>query len=404
LHITLKPRSFNLSLIRTQKGNIYDFAREIVMKIGFINSRYVSAIIFVLLALSAIPHASGTVINFSGQLDYVALDAGGAVYSNVPLGTDFFGAIDDVTFSGFISDGTTLTPFGCCIAAGGLSVENNKALDASEAMILNALGLTLSAGDEVDSINIEGDVLTASGGRIEIGLSYIFDASIFSDDSLSNYPFDPNDLDLALFFIAEFDTLGKEIYSAVGLINQFIDVPPGYWAEAAIYKIYNAGITKGCSQTPLMYCPENPVIRTQMAVFLERAIHGSSFTPPSAIGIFADVPVSYWAADWIEQFYYDGITSGCNTNPLRYCPYNNVTRAQMAIFLLRSKHGKNYTPPAATGIFSDVPVSYWASAWIEQLYKEGITTGCSTGPLRYCPENSVTRAQMAVFMMRTFGL
>ena len=96
----------------------------------------------------------------------------------------------------------------------------------------------------------------------------------------------------------------------------FIDVPPGYWAYDAIYKIYNAGITKGCSQTPLMYCPEGTVTRAQMAVFLGRAVHGSSFTPPSPTGIFDDVSVSYWAADWIEQFYNDGITSGCNTNPV----------------------------------------------------------------------------------------
>jgi len=184
----------------------------------------------------------------------------------------------------------------------------------------------------------------------------------------------------------------------------FVDAPPGYWAEDAIYKIYNAGITTGCSNIPLRYCPENPTNRTQMAVFLGRAVHGSSFTPPSPTGIFDDVSVSYWAADWIEQFYNDGITGGCNTNPLQYCPTNPVTRAQMAIFLLRAKHGSSYTPLPATGIFNDVPTSYWAAAWIEQLYNEGITTGCSTNPLKYCPENSVTRAQMAVFIMRTFGL
>ena len=184
----------------------------------------------------------------------------------------------------------------------------------------------------------------------------------------------------------------------------FQDVPPGYWAEEAIYKIYNAGITTGCSQNPLRYCPENPTNRTQMAVFLGRAIHGSSFIPPTPTGIFDDVPVSYWAADWIEQFYNDGITSGCSTNPLRYCPESSVTRAQMAIFLLRAKHGSSYIPPLAEGIFEDVPVTYWAADWIEQLYQEGITTGCTTNPLRYCPENTVTRAQMAVFLVRTFGL
>ena len=71
-----------------------------------------------------------------------------------------------------------------------------------------------------------------------------------------------------------------------------------------------------------------------MAVFLERSINGSSFTPPSATGIFDDVLVSYWAVDWIEQLYDDGITTGCSSNPLQYCPDGDVTRATMAIFLL----------------------------------------------------------------------
>jgi hypothetical protein len=76
----------------------------------------------------------------------------------------------------------------------------------------------------------------------------------------------------------------------------------------------------------------------------------------------------------------------------------------MAVFLLRAKHGKNYTPPKATGIFDDVPVTHWAADWIEQLCNEGITTGCQTSPLRYCPDRSVRRDAMAVFLMRTFGL
>jgi hypothetical protein len=76
----------------------------------------------------------------------------------------------------------------------------------------------------------------------------------------------------------------------------------------------------------------------------------------------------------------------------------------MAVFLLRSKHGASYTPPAVgsgTG-FGDVPPDYWAAAWIKQLVTEGITSGCGGG--NYCPEAPVTRAQMAVFLVRTFGL
>ncbi|PWB76779.1 MAG: hydrolase Nlp/P60, partial [Anaerolineales bacterium] len=58
-----------------------------------------------------------------------------------------------------------------------------------------------------------------------------------------------------------------------------------------------------------------------------------------------------------------------------FCPDTPVTRAQMAVFLLKSKHGVSYTPPAATGVFTDVPVGYWADKWIEQLAAEGITGG-----------------------------
>jgi hypothetical protein len=143
-----------------------------------------------------------------------------------------------------------------------------------------------------------------------------------------------------------------------------------------------------------------------MAVFLERGLHYPNlFTPPAGTGaVFADVPLGYWALDWIEQFFTDGITNGCGTGPLIYCPDNSVTRAQMAVFLLRAKHGADYVPPAAVGVFSDVPGNYWAAAWIEQLYAEGITTGCGTNPLTYCPEGLVTRAQMAVFLVRTFNL
>jgi hypothetical protein len=87
-----------------------------------------------------------------------------------------------------------------------------------------------------------------------------------------------------------------------------------------------------------------------------------------------------------------------------YCPDDLVTRAQMAVFLLRSMNGEDYTPPSAAGIFGDVPVTHWASDWIEQLYDEGITGGCSTDPPLYCPDDTVNRAQMAVFIVRAIDL
>jgi hypothetical protein len=119
---------------------------------------------------------------------------------------------------------------------------------------------------------------------------------------------------------------------------------------------------------------------------------------------FADVPPTHSAYKFIEILYANGITSGCSQSPLKYCPSNPVTRAQMAVFLLRAKHGSSYAPPAATGIFADVSAGNAARAWIEQLYNENITSGCSQSPLKYCPSTSVTRAQMAVFLTKTFNL
>jgi hypothetical protein len=118
--------------------------------------------------------------------------------------------------------------------------------------------------------------------------------------------------------------------------------------------------------------------------------------------LFADVPVpgKEWMEPWIVAFYQHGITTGCGVSPLRYCPENRVTRAEMAVFLLRAIHGASYVPPAPTHDFADVPVTgkEWMEPWIEQFYTEGITTGCGGG--NYCPENNVTRAEMAVFVLR----
>lgn len=184
----------------------------------------------------------------------------------------------------------------------------------------------------------------------------------------------------------------------------FGDVPPTYWAYTYIEKLFAAGITGGCSTDPRLYCPTDATLRDSMAVFLLRAKHGSAYQPPAATGIFSDVPTSYWAAAWIERLYAEGISGGCQASPLKYCPTASVRRDQMAVFLLRAKHGSNYVPPAATGVFADVPTSYWAAAWIEQLAAEGITGGCTTTPKQYCPTATVTRDQMAVFLVRTFNL
>jgi hypothetical protein len=192
--------------------------------------------------------------------------------------------------------------------------------------------------------------------------------------------------------------------AALSQIITAADVPVDHSFLTWIGALYAAGITTGCDTAPPMYCPDQTVSRAEMPVFLLRGIHGAQYTPPAATGIFADVAISGGLASWVEQLFVERITTGCDTNPARYCPEQPVSRAEMAVFLLRSKYGAGYQPPAAEGMFADVPLDHPFVRWIEQLAREGITSGCGTGPALYCPDQPVTRGQMAVFLVRAFGL
>ena len=146
---------------------------------------------------------------------------------------------------------------------------------------------------------------------------------------------------------------------------------------------------------PRFFCPASPVRRDQMAVFLLKTAHGASFVPPDCTGQFGDVSCPGPFANWIEQLADEGITAGCAGG--NYCPLSSVTRGQMAVFLLKVEHGTGYTPPGCTGVFPDVPCSSPFAPWIEQLFAEGITAGCAGG---FCPDLPVSRAQMAVFLLK----
>ena len=183
------------------------------------------------------------------------------------------------------------------------------------------------------------------------------------------------------------------------ITNMFLDVPLSHELRRPIEGIAAAGITTGCGER--IFCPESPVTRDQMAVLLLRGEHGSSYAPPAATGtLFSDVSKTTFAAAFIERLSAEGITTGCGTG--NYCPAAPVTRAPMAKFLLRAHDGPSYQPPAAQGVFSDVPASAPFAAWIEALAARGITSGCGTG--KYCPNLTVTRAQMAAFLARTFSI
>jgi hypothetical protein len=190
---------------------------------------------------------------------------------------------------------------------------------------------------------------------------------------------------------------------ARALLSDFTDVPAAHTFHGVVERLARFGVTSGCGGGN--YCPSSDVTRAQMAVFLIRS-QGANCVPPAPTGtLFQDVPQNGFAAAYIEKLAADGVTGGCQAAPPLYCPDNPATRAQMAVFLLRSKYGPTYTPPPPTGtVFQDVPANGFAAAYIEQLVREGVTSGCQAAPPLYCPDNSVLRDQMAAFLVTTFVL
>lgn len=65
---------------------------------------------------------------------------------------------------------------------------------------------------------------------------------------------------------------------------------------------------------------------------------------------------------------------------------------------------RQVSPAPANATFNDVPTNHPFFQFIEALSKSGITGGCSAGPPLYCPDNPVTRGQMAVFLSKALGL
>jgi hypothetical protein len=113
---------------------------------------------------------------------------------------------------------------------------------------------------------------------------------------------------------------------------------------------------------------------------------------------FLDVPDSHQFHDFVTTLVSNGVTVGCGFG--NYCVDNPTTRAHMAVFLLKALLGFCFTPPPATGtVFADVPQTSIYAPWIEELARRGLTAGCGGG--NYCPDASVTRAQMAVFLLNT---
>ena len=172
----------------------------------------------------------------------------------------------------------------------------------------------------------------------------------------------------------------------------------GHTHEAAITALGERGVFDGTECGDGLFCPNQPLSRAEMAVWLIRVLRDDA---PALIARsrFADVSPGEWWAPFAEDLAQRDITAGCKTGPLRYCPDDSVKRGQMATFLVRAFDLPD-APPAG---FADTAGNTHASR-IDALAAADVTAGCKTGPPRFCPTKSVTRGQMATFLHRASQL
>jgi hypothetical protein len=183
----------------------------------------------------------------------------------------------------------------------------------------------------------------------------------------------------------------------------FFDVDGDYWAEAFIKTLSCNGVTVGFGGG--LFGPGDMVLRAQMAVFILKAI-GQAPADECTGAVFADVnadTVGEGFCRYIEKFSTLSITAGCGNS--NYCPYDMVSRAQMAVFITKALGGLSPADSCSGTVFLDVKADYYGVTeqfcrYIEKFEKLQITSGCGGG--YYCPGGVVTRAEMAVFLTKAF--
>jgi hypothetical protein len=125
----------------------------------------------------------------------------------------------------------------------------------------------------------------------------------------------------------------------------------------------------------------------------------SSGTPGNAyelvtIGIEADRTIRYranWDGDGLIETadYYFSISTGGSDGDVRFAS-------------VRARWRRQVSPPPQSATFADVPTNHPFFAFVEALYRSGITAGCGGG--NFCPDDPISRGQMAVFLAAALGL
>ena len=170
------------------------------------------------------------------------------------------------------------------------------------------------------------------------------------------------------------------------------DVPDGAYFSAPVSALAAQGVFDG-TECAGGFCPDDPIDRKTMAVWIVRVLDGQDPLPMTE-SRFDDVDRSSFYAPFIERMFHLSVTGGCGDGR-GFCPDLSVNRAQMAAFLSRGYQLPDGPDPG----FGDVAPGEWYAADLARLVGSGITRGCRDGTV-FCPDQPTTRGQMATFLHR----
>jgi hypothetical protein len=176
------------------------------------------------------------------------------------------------------------------------------------------------------------------------------------------------------------------------LCPSFVDVPFEHPASAAIESLQTEGVLTACSASPRRYCPWDAVTRADTAVMAVR-LQGKGTATIVAVPSFDDLPADRWDADSVALAWSLGWLTACSEAPLRFCPESPLTRGEAAHLAVSLDPDLLLgVPSEALADVRDEPQAMEAVA----VLHAGLLLPCRTTPsLAFCPESTVTRAELA---------
>ena len=120
------------------------------------------------------------------------------------------------------------------------------------------------------------------------------------------------------------------------------------------------------------------------------------------VGEFPDLSGAGVFADALMDLAGQRVLTGTGCGAGRLCVGEPILRWEMAVWTVRVLDGQD--PPAISqSRFDDVDAASFHAPFIERMAELGVTRGCGDGS-GFCPDRTVTRAQMAAFLSRAYNL